>query len=75
MPGGLQAPGPGLTRREARRARGRDGHEEGTTVKGEASTNRPTWWHQLTPTERQREIEELEALLRLARPAAEQQAA
>ena len=44
-------------------------------MKGEASTNRPAWWHQLTPTERQREIEELEALLRLAQPAAEQQAA
>ena len=56
-------------------APGRDGHEEGMTVSGEVSTSRPAWWYQLTSTERQREIEELETLLRLAQPVAEQQAA
>jgi hypothetical protein len=44
-------------------------------LNAEVSVIRPTWWHELTPTERQREIEELEALLRLVQPAAEQQAA
>jgi len=44
-------------------------------LNAEVSVVRPTWWHKLTPTERQREIEELETLLQLAQPAAEQQAA
>jgi hypothetical protein len=44
-------------------------------AEGEASTSRPTWWHELTPTERQREIEELATLLWLAQPTADQQAA
>ena len=69
MPGGA---GAGAARPGAP---SRDGDEEGTTVNSEGSVSRPTWWHQLTPTERQHEIEELEALLRLAQPAAEQQAA
>ena len=56
-------------------APGRDGDEEGMTVNGEGSASRPTWWYRLTPTEREREIDELEALLRLVQPAAEQQAA
>jgi hypothetical protein len=57
------------------RVTGRPGDEEGTTVNPEESTSRPAWWHQLTPIEREREIEELETLLRLAQRALEQQAA
>jgi len=44
-------------------------------LNAEVSVIRPTWWHELTPTERQRENEELEMLLRLAQPTPEQQAA
>jgi hypothetical protein len=44
-------------------------------VNRDESTSRPAWWHQLTPIEREREIEELETLLRLAQRTTEQQAA